>query len=233
MIDFQKITFPNIQECEIDNAKIIEESNGVYSMFVDNERWMVEDIFTRVSAKELYSSYELSYGNVLLSGLGFGILPVWLSSKSNIKSITVVEKNKSVIDLFNINNTNYSSKIKIVNEDMNIFKTNKKFDCIFLDHYENESFEIQIKNMQQVYKNIPNHDVFYAWRMEQIYFFITLNGVTNNLIFKKNKWKDFKNFLQIQTIPDLTDQQVKDFCSICIFAKTYDLFLKDIYKGII
>lgn len=233
MIDFQRIMFPNIKECEIDNAKIIKESKSIYSMFVDDEKWMTEDISTRVSAKELYSSYELSYGDVLLSGLGFGILPVWISNKTNIKSITVVEKNKSVIDLFNINNRNYSSKIKIINEDMNIFKTNERFDCVFLDHYENEPFDIQIKNMQQVYKNVSNHETFYAWRMEQLYFFIMLNGITNKLIFEKNKWKDFKNFLQIETVPDLIEEQIKDFCSICIFCKTYDDFLTDIHNGII
>ena len=76
-------------------------------------------------------------GNVLILGLGMGYVPFHLTNKSDVKSITIVEKDQDIINLFNkliLPKFNHIEKIKIVKDDAIYFvKRNQKFDYIFAD----------------------------------------------------------------------------------------------------
>lgn len=203
-------------------ARVTLNERGDYKLFVDNNRWNIHNPKNHASTKEMYGSYELAYGDVLISGLGFGVLPTWLLSKNEINSITIIEKNREVIDIFNQFNR-FPSKVKIIESDMNSFKTTRRFNCILLDHYEKESDDKQIQSMSMIYKNIPNHDVFYAWRIEYLYLNKMFNGDFFSLI-ENNLWKEFKNIIGIPTVPDLSDYQVKNFSCLCLIKKSYKEF---------
>ena len=78
-------------------------------------------------------------GNVLVLGLGMGYVPFMLSLKNCVKSITIIEKDQNIIDLFNsfiwpkfVN----KEKIKIIKDDaINYVKKQKEatYDYIFAD----------------------------------------------------------------------------------------------------
>ena len=80
-------------------------------------------------------------GNVLVLGLGMGYVPFMLANKPEVKSITIVEKDQNIIDLFNkllfpsfIN----KNKIKIIKDDaINYVNKNHKYDYIFADLWHN------------------------------------------------------------------------------------------------
>ena len=77
------------------------------------------------------------FGNVVTYGLGLGYFPYMASAKENVKSVTVVEKDKNVIDLFTQNILPLfpnKDKIKVVCEDA-FFHAKKilpKTDCDYV-----------------------------------------------------------------------------------------------------
>lgn len=68
----------------------------------------------------LEDSVSCCFGNVLTYGLGLGYFPFMASAKDNVKSVTIVEKDKSVIELFKNNILPHfpnKEKINIICED--------------------------------------------------------------------------------------------------------------------
>lgn len=79
-------------------------------------------------------------GNVLVLGLGMGYVPFMLANKAEVKSVTVIEKDKEIISLFNsliYPAFTHKEKIRIIEDDAvkNLQNSEKKpsFDYIFAD----------------------------------------------------------------------------------------------------
>lgn len=79
-------------------------------------------------------------GNVLVLGLGMGYVPFMLSNKDDVKSITIIEKDKEIISLFNsliYPAFTHKEKIKIIEGDAVKYLQNSEkkssFDYIFAD----------------------------------------------------------------------------------------------------
>ena len=78
-----------------------------------------------------------AHGNVLVLGLGMGYVPFMMANKKEVKSITVIEKDQEIINLFNkliypkfIN----GQKIQIIKYDaISYVHHNQKYDYIFAD----------------------------------------------------------------------------------------------------
>ncbi len=127
--------------------------------------------------KAQYSSYDLAFGDVLVSGLGFGILPLWLCDNSNVNSVTVIEISKDVIKLFKESNV-VPNKLTIINDNMITYNTNKKYNAILLDHYEKQDFDFILKDIENICNRI-DHDIFWAWSLEAIYLFKMYSSLDN------------------------------------------------------
>jgi len=200
---------------EKNSAKIIKINNRVYNLFVDNKRQMMLDLHTNKEIKELYSSYDLGYGKILMSGLGFGILPLWLANKPEVKHIHIIEMSQDVVDMFlekNVLPDNVTIQINNIND----IKTDKEYDCILLDHYELTAAEDQLLNMQYIAKNIPNHKLFWSWAMESVYMDIGIKGKFQDLLHLNNntieKWETFLlNTLKIPTVPVLSSEKINEY----------------------
>ena len=87
-------------------------------------------------------SINVANGNVLAFGLGLGYYPIMCAIKDNVKSVTVVEKDQAIIDIFNkhiLPLFEFKNKIKIVHA--NAFDFAKKdlssFDYLFIDIWHN------------------------------------------------------------------------------------------------
>ena len=82
-------------------------------------------------------------GNVLVLGLGMGYVPYMLSLKNRVKSITIVEKDQNIIDLFNTfiwPKFANKQKIKIIKDDAIQYLKRQKHeacDYIFADLWHN------------------------------------------------------------------------------------------------
>ncbi len=70
-------------------------------------------------------------GNVLVGGLGIGMIAEYLAKKKSVKSVTVVELSKDVVDLVS---PHLSSKVNVVNQDLFEYLRIAKTDGIRFDH---------------------------------------------------------------------------------------------------
>ena len=83
------------------------------------------------------------HGNILVFGLGMGYFPYMASLKEEVKSITIIEKDINIINIFKKHiQPRLDNKIKfnIINEDAfkYIQKNNmSRFDCMFMDIWHN------------------------------------------------------------------------------------------------
>ena len=100
-------------------------------------------------------------GNVLVLGLGMGYVPFMLSIKDSVKSITVIEKDQAIIDLFNKliwPNFVHKEKIKIIKDDaINYVRKQKEdhYDYIFADlwHDPDDGLPLFVE-LKKINKNI-------------------------------------------------------------------------------
>ena len=98
-------------------------------------------------------------GNVLVLGLGMGYVPFMMANKSEIKSITIIEKDPEIIGLFNsliLPSFKSKEKIKIIEDDaINYVRKNSRFDYIFADlwHSPEDGLSLFIQ-LKRINKNI-------------------------------------------------------------------------------
>lgn len=207
MFDIKSVPKIVIREGVSGNVEI-KKLDSLYTLYVDGEEFMGADTKTSEQIRQFYSSYDLAKGDVLLTGLGFGILPLWVASKPGVTSATVIEKSKGVVDLFLANNQ-LPSNMTIEVCDAYEYKSSRHFDCILLDHYE-----INMLTPEQatvIAGNIPNHDLMWPWAIE---LFI---GDTN--------WEEIVNKYPIK-FPNLTEDKLQEYLDI--FPKRKEVPLQPI-----
>ena len=96
-------------------------------------------------------------GDVLVLGLGMGYVPFMLALKSEVKSITIVEKDSDIISLFKsliYPGFKNKEKIKIVEDDaINYVRKQNEFDYIFADLWHSPedglSLFVQLKRISR------------------------------------------------------------------------------------
>lgn len=87
---------------------------------------------------------ESVYGNVLICGLGLGYFPYMVSIKDNVSSITIVEKDKMVIELFKeeiLPQFENKDKITIIEADAFEYleKLDSNIDTVYIDLWHDVS----------------------------------------------------------------------------------------------
>lgn len=221
MFDSKTVPYININAVEHNDIEVRHyEDQDDYLLLNNGMQWMTFHRPSLKQVKEMYSQYDMAHGRVLLTGFGFGLLASWIASKPEVKSVTVVELYKDVVDVFLLNNK-LSDKIEIVFCDASKYITNEHYDCVFLDHYEQQNPSWMFTNMVKISNNIPNHYVFWSWSLEEKmlinyphvdYFknisdamFENLVDFTDTYIYLKN------NILKIDTLPELNSDKINEY----------------------
>ena len=73
-----------------------------------------------------------AHGNILIAGLGIGMIVLPIQDCEDVESITIIEKNKDVIELV-LKKIPLNSKVKIINADIFDFIPNQKFNTVYFD----------------------------------------------------------------------------------------------------
>jgi hypothetical protein len=144
----------------------VENRDG-YFLYADGIQWMATSLDFLHAKDTLYSQFDLAYGDVLLTGLGFGILAKALTQKEEVTSVTVVELNKDVIDQY-ISVNGSDEKIIIINDNASTYTSDHKYDCLLPDHYETQNIDWKISDMNLLASRV-RHDVFWPWSIEDIF----------------------------------------------------------------
>lgn len=140
-------------------------SEYFYPCVLENNReWM---LITPNEIETMNDSINDAFGNVLTYGLGLGYYQYMISNKDNVKSITIIEKDKKIIDLFNkyiLPQFKYKNKIKIISEDALKYKYNNEYDYVFVDIWHDPSDGVKLyKQMKKLEK--PN--IKYSYWIEK------------------------------------------------------------------
>jgi len=211
-----------IKEASLGSVDIVDHGTH-FTLYNNGDRWMVCEKDSDLQIKELYSSYDTAVGDILVSGLGFGILALWLSSKPNVTSVTVIEFSQDVIDLFKQSN-DVPDNLTIIHGDIINYNTDKHYDVILLDHYERQTFDWRIKDMNRICQRI-SHKAFWAYSLEAIYLFKMYSDDkreqqlnVGNIISKSGydlskSWDKFVDefFPQEQSLKAISESQLNEY----------------------
>ncbi|ALC92786.1 hypothetical protein AM500_12565 [Bacillus sp. FJAT-18017] len=111
-----------------------------------------------------------AYGNVLTYGLGLGYYAYMVSEKENVESVTIVDMNEDVIDLFTkhiLPQFNHADKIRIIQSDAFTYAKSEmpkeKYDFVFTDlwHDVSDGLDMYLK-MKEFEKQNPE-TIFTYW----------------------------------------------------------------------
>ena len=133
---------------DVKEQKISAMFSGASEDFFDFK----EGTYTRLIAKGCFADVVMSdtpmeirtnmdflyqaHGNILIGGLGLGIMLKILEKMNNIKSVTVIEKNQEVIDLV-LDQLNLPNNFKVIQSDIFEYKPTETFDTIYFDIWTN------------------------------------------------------------------------------------------------
>ena len=98
-----------------------------------------------------------AYGDVLICGLGIGLVIMPLLEDEKIKSITVIEKYQDVIDciLPQIKEYDKDNKLNVIHADCFEFTTDRKYDTIFIDiwaYINNDIYKEEMLPLKRKYR---------------------------------------------------------------------------------
>lgn len=223
MFDIHTIPKFNIKPGYHGDVEILLD-HGAYIIYNRGDLCGILNVGRWDEIRGLYACYDRAYGDVLITGLGFGMVSKWISSKPEVTSVTVLEHSQDIIDMF-VSTNDVPEKMNIVCADAMTYETDKHFDCLFLDHYSKQNKRWRFKNMQDLSKKY-SHDIFWAFTLEQAYLLkmydldgaTTVNVPVEDTFFKDkpffgDKWKDFVRafFPHEINLLNITDDKINEY----------------------
>lgn len=98
--------------------------------------------------KRTNSSFVINaHGNVLIGGLGIGLILLSIQDKEEVKQTTVVEKNMEVIELVG-GQLPLNSKVHIVHDDVFEYKPLFKYNTIYMDIWNYINSDVYQREMK-------------------------------------------------------------------------------------
>lgn len=175
------ITIPRIGVFDYEfEYPYISENENVWMSITPNE------IFT------MYNAINESYGKVLTLGLGMGYFAYMASLRDNVESVTIVEKNQNIIDLFNneiLPQFEHKKKINIIKIDAFDFIKNLpdgKYDYCFADIWKSPEDVKTYLKLKHLCSRFKIMDINY-WIEESLidYIFPCVMVVMNECLYKQ------------------------------------------------
>ena len=96
-----------------------------------------------------------AHGDVLVGGLGIGMIIMAIQDKEEVRSITVIERYQEVIDMV-VSQLPLNDKVHIVKDDVFAWKPAKgqRFDCIYMDiwpYINSDVYHEEMKPLKRKY----------------------------------------------------------------------------------
>jgi hypothetical protein len=167
------------------NSKIFAIGES-YTLMTGEKTWMNTN---RVEILELMSQVDDAYGNVLVAGLGMGVVALLCAQKESVSSVTVLESDQNIIDLFDLQLFD-KAKITVLKED--VYKHSGKYEVALLDHY-NHSLTMDLEGMHTRVKAKIKADVYnyYAWQNKEGDYkdFVNLAEKIGMNVYSEQMWE--------------------------------------------
>ncbi len=145
----------------------------------DSREWMT---VTPHEIRTTAPAVKASFGNVLTYGLGLGYFPYMASLKENVKSVTIVEKDRRVISLFEkylLPQYPFKDKIKVICGDAFKFakeETSKVFyDFIFADTWHDPSDGVEMYEKFKACEKYSPKSKYMYWIEDTLKYYMSLD----------------------------------------------------------
>ena len=140
-------------EIEPDNSRVISDGivPGTYVRLIHNgECVMSEEDAGKHTNKKFCSK---AHGDIIIGGLGIGMIVMAIQDKPEVNTITVIEKNQEVIDLV-ASQLDFNDKVHIVCADVFELKPERgvKYDMAYMDIWNWDIQNVPKKEMQRLNK---------------------------------------------------------------------------------
>lgn len=121
-------------------------SNGTYIKLTHKGEIVMSD--TNMEKRTNYRFCCNAHGDVLIGGLGIGMIVLAIQDNPKVNSITILEKSNEVIQLVG-EQLPLNSKVRIINADVFEWKPpkGKKFNCIYMDIWNWINSDVYRKEM--------------------------------------------------------------------------------------
>ena len=178
-----------------------------YYLFINGHRWMTYDTISKNQVKEIISHVDLAEGDVITTGLGLGLREQLILSKKEVKSLTVIERSKELIDFHSQHSPWITNKkLSIIHADVTQFQGN--CDVLLLDHYEQQNFIAILNNVYTVQKKINCKKIWF-WPFEA--YIIDYCKINNcDLLFG---YTQLIKIYSLEKLPKLSLLQLSKYCS--------------------
>ncbi len=131
----------------------------------NDDIWMSD---SQPEVEEIMGAAAKAKGDVLISGLGIGLLPTFLKDKADVERIDIVERQPEVIDL--VFDQIASPKMRIVNDDVFHFldTTSNQYDFIYVDIWKPITAPLKEIDAarQKAVRCLKPDGVFWCWLQE-------------------------------------------------------------------
>lgn len=174
----------------------LKENGVIWMCITPNEINTMKDALSKVK------------GDVLVLGLGLGYFPFMAAQKDDVKSITIIEKDPTIIEIYKSELAPFvgNSKIKIIQADaFEYLKTNNKYDCVFADLWHNPEDGVhQFIKLKRIENEIKKP--FYYWLEPSLIQMLRRSVLTlfqehfegytqDNYLFASNDFDKLLNYL--------------------------------------
>ena len=153
------------------------ETEFMFPAVLENDRiWMT---ITPNEIETMKEPVDRAFGNVLTFGLGLGYYAYMVSDKENVDSVTIVDLNENVINLFKkyvLPQFKNAHKIKIIKADAFDYAlkhvANGNFDFVFTDLWHDVSDGKDMYLKMKKYEHLSPKTVFTYWIEKSIMCYI-------------------------------------------------------------
>jgi len=214
-------TPPNLKLYKKDTCEVtFDDYNQMYRLFIGGEDYMSYKINDHDEAYELYSHYDLAKGHCICTGLGFGVRENWLLTKKEVSKVTVLEKNKEVIDYHKYLNPKLFDDVEVIH--INAYDYKGKCDTLLLDHYEDEAGNAKLEPKKivndmfvlQAASEISDNiecDRMWMWTLELIVAERSWQRSceVGSYVSKTSIYNEIKTEFNLNKLPDLTEEELQ------------------------
>lgn len=138
----------------------LRRNNG-FSNVMMSDTWMEK--------RSNYGFFLNARGDVLIAGLGIGMVLMGIQNKPEVTSVIVIEKEQEIIDLV-AKQLPLNSKVTIIHADIFEYQTKQKFDCIYFDIWDNVCSDnwTEMKKLHAKFKSRKKPDAWISsWKKEE------------------------------------------------------------------
>ncbi len=178
------ISFASYQPLPLDEITVKENDNFMeispLSYFKEEQKYLALSkdgcVWMSITPNEINTMaphIEKAKDDVLVFGLGLGYYPFMISLKEEVKHITIVEMDDTIIDIFKkhiLPFFKHKDKIEIVKDDAKRYIKNldKKYDTIFIDLWHNPVDGLPLFIYFKQFENRYRQSKFQYWLEESL-----------------------------------------------------------------